>query len=451
MSDIASGYVIWVDTASLRSAAGQVGLVAAEIEQAHAALRAAQCATPIAMGPSDSAGLAALSLELRDRVAGLASALRYTADVYEAADALWNIEQFGHAGLTGRASWDALGDLHAQYEGTGRDPVAEAQALLDEREENWDDELVANAGLGLPNLYDWLPGTNSPHELGQEVFDTVTALGLGVILPGSRLRPDPTPGDYSTKSEALRQAESGPPQTVADFVDRIPDDPRTNVRVEIHTFPDGHREYAVYVRGTEDMMQDGDWNLLPGKEDGIEALDGNSNFDLYARVEGESYRAVEQALRNAGAQPGDIVHGAGHSQGAMIIEWMAMQGTYDFRTVVSVAPPVQAMLGEETRHITLRYDDDSVAGLAGAGVPGAAGGPGSVVVRDVHHPGPGDRGDLDQLSAPHALEGYRDLARDADASGDPRIADFHDEMARLNDATERQVSDSYISRTGEPG
>jgi hypothetical protein len=451
MSDIASGYVIWVDTASLRGAAGQVDLAVAELEQAYAALRAAEWATPVAMGPSDSAGLATVAVALRDRVAGLASALRYTADVYEAADALWHIERFGHAGPTGRASGDALGDLHAQYVGTGRDPVAEAQALLDEREENWDDELLANATLGLPYLTDWLPGANSPRELGQQMFDTVTALGFGVIPPGSTLRPDPTPGDYSTKSEALRQAESGPPQKVADFVDRIPDDPRTNVRVEVHTFPDGHREYAVYVRGTEDMMQDGDWNLLPGEEDGIEALDGNSNFDLYGRAEGESYRAVEQALRNAGAQPGDIVHGAGHSQGAMIIEWLAMQGTYDFRTVVSVAPPVQAMLGEETRHITLRYDDDPVAGLAGAGVSGAAGGPGSVVVRDVHHPGFGGLGDVDQLMEPHALEGYRELARDADASGDPRITDFHDEMARLNEATKRQVSDSYISRTGEPG
>lgn len=448
MADISSGYVIWVDTASLRRAAGHADTVAHQVEMAHGRLCDAGYLTPIGLAGFEIDGLQGGSLALLDRVRGLAAALRYTADVYDAVDAIWATEELGYDSVEGRAGWRLLGDLHARYEGTGRDPVDDAQALLDHREEHWDDEVVDNLALGLPDVSSWLPGVSSPREGAQLLLDSIAGVGFSVLRPGQRLHPDPSPGEYSTKSEALRPGEHGPPLRVPDFVDRIPTGEGSNVRVEKHTFEDGHAEYVVYVRGTEDMAQDGDWNVIPGPEGGAAVLDGDSAIDLRHGLASESYLAVEEALRNAGAKEGDVIHGAGHSQGAMILEWMALQGQYEFRTLVSVASPVQAMLPEGTTHVSLRYEDDPVAALQQEGIPGAAGGSGSFVVTDVHHPGPGL---ATEIVAPHDLERYRELAREADASADPRIARFSDDLAYLQDAVDRQVSDSHISRRGERG
>ncbi len=149
------------------------------------------------------------------------------------------------------------------------------------------------------------------------------------------------------------------PASLADAAARIPGGGDARIRVERYTMPDGTRQFAVYVAGTQ--------TVAPNS---TEPFDMASNIALYTGERSASYDATLAALARAGAEPGDVVHAFGHSQGAMITAHLALEGGYDTQTLVSLGSPVEADVGEGTMSISLRHADDPVAALAAGGHAG---------------------------------------------------------------------------------
>ncbi len=128
--------------------------------------------------------------------------------------------------------------------------------------------------------------------------------------------------------------------------------------------PDGSRQFALYVAGTQ----------APAGFGGDDPFDELSNVQLYAGVSSASYQATLEALRQAGAQPGDVLHDFGHSQGAMITAHVALEAGYDARTHVTFGSPVEADVGGGTLSVAVAHTDDPVAALQGGGHREAVGG-----------------------------------------------------------------------------
>ncbi|QIG39020.1 hypothetical protein G5T42_05540 [Microbacterium sp. 4R-513] len=196
--------------------------------------------------------------------------------------------------------------------------------------------------------------------------------------------------------------------------------------------PDGTRQYAVYIRGTT------------GDGDEGEAFDMTSNLQLYAGEQAASYQAAVAALREAGAQPGDVVHAFGHSQGAMVAAHLALEGGFDTQTLVTFGSPVDAQVGEGTLSVALRHRDDPIVALAGGGFDAGVGAAGSFVAERTVDPAVSPN-DADPIR-PHGMTAYEETAAMLDSSTDPRMGAVRDRLAELADATSVSVSEYAVER-----
>lgn len=143
----------------------------------------------------------------------------------------------------------------------------------------------------------------------------------------------------------------------------------------------------------------------------------------------ESYAATQQMLVAAGVRPGDVLHIAGHSQGAMIGAYVAVSGEYEVQTFVSVGNPVTVELSDTVDSVDFRHTNDPVAGLAAGRTPAGVGSDESVVVtREIAQEG------LDPFY-PHGLDRYVQTAELLDESDDPRADVLAPLFAHLGTAT----------------
>lgn len=400
--DIRSGGAVAVDTASLRHAAGVCVQFAAECAIADGWLRAAQ----------DAARDAGLPLpfpivplgDIEAHAEHLASALRERAMLYEAVE---------------RAAADGFRSLGASDRRTPID--AEAEAALD----------VWRAGIHR-EVERQLAGAVAP--LGTMVALLGPAL-VGIVLVPSTLTwlvremalglvPRDAPPlrrrAHAVTVTVLSRAAAEAPTSLAELAERMPGAGDTRVRVEEYRTRSGGREFVVYIAGTQ--------SWAPG---GPDPWDMTSNLELYLRENSASYAAVEKALAHAGAVPGDAVNIAGHSQGGMLGSHLARQGGFEVGWVVTFGSPVQAVLPDDVRQVTIRHTDDPVAALAGGGAPIVAGSADSFVVERLADPRP-RIGDLEM--SVHQMDEYRTTAAIADDSGDPRVRDFHTALLSLGGA-----------------
>ncbi len=269
----------------------------------------------------------------------------------------------------------------------------------------------------------------------------VRATGVTRIAPGARLSGTAEP--VRVREVPVAPAQTGvaapgarplppaavAPTTLAGAADRIPTGAAA-IRVERYTLPDGTRQFAVYIAGT----RSGDFG-------GAQPFDALSDVQLAAGQRSSSYDAVLEALADAGAQPGDVVHAIGHSQGAMIGAHLAVEGGYDVRTLVSLGSPVDPEVGDDTLSVTIRHSDDPIAALAGGGRSETVGAPGSFVAERTADPALGV-----DLLAPHHLTEYAQTAAMLDASGDPRMDAVRGVFAELGDAASVEVTEYRAER-----
>lgn len=425
--DIRAGGVVAVDTESLRAAAADADRLATGVTAAAAALRRAE-------GVLGGAGLEAhavaaatvRAVAAADDAAALAQCLRRAATVYEVVEAMLARDAAAAAG-DGTACAREQRRLEAllAHDGWAAQPALQALA---ERARTKDADLfgqfLATAALGGMAGFGAL--------LAWGFIGAVSLGGHGRVPSGARL------GGVAEPVRVARvRAEAGAaPAGLAEAASRIPHTGSARIRIERYRMPGGQTQFAVYIAGTARMAQLGA---------GAESFDMRSNLQLYAGQTSSSYQATLQALRDAGARPGDAVHAFGYSQGGMIAERLASGGEYDVRTLVTFGSPVQAQVPETTLSVALRHTDDPVQALADGGAAGRVGAAGSIVAERIADPLPGPQ---DLGARAHDLGLYRDTARMLDDSVDPRLDAVRRVFAQLGGAASVQVSEYAPTRTG---
>lgn len=433
--EIRSGGVVAVDTESLREAAHRLELIADGLDGVGAELRRSALiahALPSIETAGAADGLGALAWRARaiaERHDVIAGRLRAVAAVYEAIEL-----------QAQRAAAEAAGDLDAMILFDARlgalfeaHPWARLHATWAavSRDLRWAEQLTGPLG-SIAGLAGAAPGA-ALLTLAWGLTGAARSVGLGVIPPGAGLRP----GDDGARVRPLPSypTTAAAPSSLAAAAARIPAG-YARVRVERYTMPDGTRQFAVYVRGTT-------------SEGGADPFDGESNAQLYTGERSASYEAVLAALRDAGAEPGDVVHAFGHSQGAMIVSRLALESGYDTQTVVTLGSPVEAAVGGDTLSVTVRHTDDPVAALAGGGHDVGVGAPSSFVAERAIDPGLSIR-DADPMQA-HHLDAYVDTAALLDESTDPRMDAVRRRLAQLDGAVSVEAAEYSAVRISPSG
>jgi len=303
----------------------------------------------------------------------------------------------------------------------------------------WPGDLVrqsTEAGVDLGGLFGPPGGVIGGVALGGGAILASAATGIGgfgIVARDARLAG--TAPAVTLIPVAPSSVTPTAPAGLAGAAERIPRDGDARVRVEKYTLADGTKQFAVYVAGMRSAQVGGD-----------EPWDGQSNLELYSGQRSASYQATVEALEAAGAEPGDVVHAFGHSQGAMVVARLALEGGFDTRTLVTFGSPVDADAGPGTLSVSVRHTDDPVVALAGGGHLGAVGAEGSMVIEREAHPRVGP----DDLLAPgHDLAGYAGTAALIDASSDPRVDAVRDVFSDLRHATDVEVLE-FAAERGEP-
>lgn len=438
--EIRGGGAVAVDTATLRDAAARVVAAKGELDAIGDRLGSLQNMLVVVRqhAPDALASTSALwarLLETRQEAERIAAALRAAAIAYELVelDVAHRAALFAGDGVTAARIETRLTLLREEH------PDAWSTALEAqwERTVMWPSELVRQAtetGVTVGSEFGDPAAIVAGATAGLLTLGTASALGIsgtGRLARGTRLSGSAGP---VALAPVVPARASGPPTSLTAVTQRMPGAGESRVRVERYVMPNGTRQFAVYIAGTQSLSVGGD-----------DPWDNASNAELYTGRTSDSYAATRQALAAAGAEPGDVVHAFGHSQGAMIAAHLALEADYETRTLVSFGSPVAADVGPGTLSVTVRHTDDPVAALAGGGHAEAVGAPGSFVVERVAHPevGPGE------VTVPaHRMVQYADTAALVDASADPRVQHLRDVFAELGSASTVTVTEYAAVRGG---
>ncbi|TFC78699.1 hypothetical protein E3T23_11585 [Cryobacterium cheniae] len=332
--------------------------------------------------------------------------------------------------LTGRRPGDALTDVAGWLQAHPRaltNPVLVAAVRV--MVSSTDDAAAGRAGvpvpvslalgdeglglLGVTTSAAGLVGLARPLGLLRETPVSVERIDaparpLGPPHPGALLGP-PHPG-ASLPGAAPASRPVAPPTGFGDLADRIPSvsDDAPQVRIERYGGPDD-ASWVVYIGGTAA------WSPVAGEQ----PWDLTSNLAAVADQGAGSYRAVVQAMREAGVAPGDPVVPVGHSQGGLVAAQLAASA--DFNTV-AVATfgglTAQVTLPADVVAVTVEHTDDIIPALGGT----ATGDDERLSVRRevfAEKAVP-----VDQPLPAHALTAYRDTGRLMDGSAEPRLQEF---------------------------
>ncbi len=203
---------------------------------------------------------------------------------------------------------------------------------------------------------------------------------------------------------------AGPPTGFGDLASRIPAAVSGGAQVRVERYgPAGSAAWVVYIGGTAE------WSLGVTRE----PWDLSSNVAAVAEEGAGSYRAVLEAMREAGVQPADPVVQVGHSQGGLVASQLAASG--EFNTVMIAtfgAPNGQVDVPAGLHAVAVEHSDDIVPALGGVGGRDEDR---LVVRREVFATEPVP---VDLALPAHALSAYRETARLMDASPEPRLREF---------------------------
>ena len=432
--EIRSGGAVAVDTGSLRTAAGGFRSLAAELDEiAHlvgsAATRLIDVSHSI-LGAPYAIEVARRRIVSAGEVAiDIVGALLGTAAVYEIVELRAERAAAEAAGDTA-----AIGRIDSRLAVLGRAyPGAEDRAILGilGHELGWAGSLARQA----PGLLWWVaPGFHAAAiPLAWSLQRAIGAVGAGTVPAAARLRG--APSDVIV-TPVVSSGPSTAPRSLADAAARVPGGGEARIRVERYTMPDGSRQFALYVTGTQTAASHT-----------REAFDMTSNVELYTGERSASYDATLAALEQAGARPGDTVHAFGHSQGAMVATHLAVEGRYDTPTLVTFGSPLEGQVGGVTLSVALRHGDDPVAALAAGGNAAPVGAPGSFVAERTGDPLPG----VHDIRMPaHGIDSYTDTARLLDESTDPRMHAVRQVFEEFGSAASVDVLEFSAERADEP-
>jgi len=208
-----------------------------------------------------------------------------------------------------------------------------------------------------------------------------------------------------------------PPTGFGELASRIPAGAAAGAQVRVERYgPAGSAAWVVYIGGTAE------WS--PGVTE--EPWDLSSNVAAVAEEGAGSYRAVVEAMREAGVQRADPVVQVGHSQGGLVASQVAASGQFNTVMVATFgAPNGQVEVPAGLAAVAVEHSDDIVPALGGIG---ARAEDRVVVRREVFATEPVP---VDPALPAHALTAYRETARLMDASPEPRLREFRSALGTV--------------------
>lgn len=420
--EIRNGGIIAVDTDHLRDAAARLAVLAddcdvlrSRLSELAGVLRDADVWAFVPTAEVTAAGAQAASL---------AGGVRSMAETYDLVELWIQIEVARSSDDSARVA--VLAALSGQLIAAHPDAAARAAGEVAGWVVGHREGVVAQLGGSVGAFGYLMPGWSLRQAAGL-VGSAVALLGTIAIdgvgrgaVAATPLRGDPRPVTVTP----LTSTRGTVPTGLADMATRIPrDDAR--VRVEKYTMADGSTQFVAYVAGTQ-IGADAD-----------EPWDMQSNVELYTGSRSASYDATMAALEAAGAHPGDTVHLAGHSQGAMVASHVATSGVYEVPALVTLGDPVQVAVGPGTLSVDIRHGDDPVSALAAGGHPAAVGSADSFVAGRTSA---ASLVDGEMPMQPHALTRYVETAALLDRSSDPRMTPVRSLFEGLGQAVSVQVT-----------
>ncbi|MET0726278.1 MAG: hypothetical protein ABWY36_07985 [Leifsonia sp.] len=252
-------------------------------------------------------------------------------------------------------------------------------------------------------------------------FGAVVLGGLfGVLREGPvRVRQTDARGE-AVATTSRRGADTGAiagspvaaPSGIEDLLSRVPPPSDDDPQVRVERFGD---DWVVYIGGTIG------WELSGSTE----PWDLTSNVQAMAGGDPASYRAVQDALHQAGVRPGDPVLAVGHSQGGMLAALLAQDPDISCTGLVTAGAPIAGVeLPPDVPLLQLEHTDDIVPALAGMERTDYA--DGQLLVRREFLAAGSDDGR--SVVPAHELAGYRQTAALVDSSPDPRLQAFRAQL-----------------------
>jgi hypothetical protein len=231
--------------------------------------------------------------------------------------------------------------------------------------------------------------------------------------------------------ESRRAQTGGAPTTLAQRIERIPRtevDNGAQVSIERYSRPGERDAFAVYISGTAE------WG-----PESTDPFDFTSDLSQSAGEKSGAYRAVEQAMSQAGVTSDSRVVFVGHSLGGLVAHDLGASGDWDTAGVVEVGSPASQRPALATApDIIIENDSDLVPALGERAADDA------IIVRT--HPFGFD--DVPPTSAgdpvpAHSRDLYAEMAAKVDASDDPLLRDAIRAINSISDGAE--VTRTYYS------
>ncbi|MCK3769258.1 hypothetical protein MZK47_06210 [Microbacterium aerolatum] len=427
--EITHGGAIAVDPEALRAVADALVALAPRFADAASAVRRAHGGLvnlPMAATRIDTValwGTADRAEVLHEECRTAGENTRLMADVYELVERRAELDALA---IQGAPPTDALLDRIAELEASDPRVVEMEKWLIAEWEKRRFEGLDEQFDLG--NLW---PGHGVGPDLGVIIglAAAIGASGMGRLPPKATLSGS---GGPVSVTPVRTTSPIGPPTSIAEALRRFPDSSGAQLKVEKYTMADGTSRFILYSKGTQPS------SVI----DPDEPFDMQSNLELYTGQESASYAATVDALKAAGAQPGDEVHVYAHSQGAMNAAYLSSGSEFDVSVQVTAGSPLRPTLDEDQLLIALEHTDDMVNSLAGGGLPGGSGSPDSLVVTRVGDPAVHVH---DVWLHPHMMEGYTETAEMVDASDDVRLEAWRDKTRELGEAVSIE-STEYVAK-----
>lgn len=425
--DIDHGGVISVDPDVLRSVARRMDAVASRFDDAQDAI--ARAYRVIVDAPGFSAYVDTVSLwssgvrvsRLQSECQETTASTRLMADVYE------YVELRAEAEMLARTDPATAHRLTLQ---------ADRLAARDDRIPDMAQQLEAQWEIDrFEGLFPapFLPAVYGP------VFAAAAAAGafsgFGKVTPGETLtgKSDPV-----TVAPVKTSTPASAPGGLAAALKRMPTSDGAQIAVEKYTYPDGSTRFVAFIKGTQSVGFGG-----------AEPWDMKSNVELYQGQRSASYQATIEALKAAGAGPGDLVDVVAHSQAGMVTAHLSMESEFDVQVQVTAGSPVEPTLDDDQTIVQLRHTDDPVPALSGGGSAEGTGSPDSFTVSRQADPG-ASIGDI--VLGQHLLDSYTETAGMADASGDPRVEKLDGYWEDLDRAVTIERTEFHAERVIEqPG
>ena len=246
-------------------------------------------------------------------------------------------------------------------------------------------------------------------------------------------------GETPVSAMRVSSGATTPARSLDDRASRIPrpgeQSAGEQIRIDRYVQPGEADRFEVYIAGTVDF----------GLVATSEPWDMTSNVSGVARLPPGSYRAVREAMAEAGITARNPVVLTGYSQGGLVATLVAASGDFNVHGLVTFgAPAGQIEVPEELPLLTVRHSEDLVPATGGWDANRQA----LVVERSLYAGGDIPLG----VALPaHQLDSYRETAHLIDGAESGAVRTRLADLARFGAGAASVETTTWVARRTAPG